>query len=247
MKLVAVMQPTFIPWIGYFALLDAVDVFIFLDKVQFTKPSWQMRNFMRGPNGPVLISLNIQRKPSKPLICDTHLANNGFEVKLLKKIEMLIKTKPFSDHAMNILSEAFLTCEGKLSVLNRTIINKIASAVGIHTPTHLESELPVRETEKSMRILKITEHFNGSCYLSPIGSKEYLQVSNPFAKSDVSLRFFNYVHPSYPQGKEGFLSHMSALEAFATVGPDKFLSLIRQGVNPPLAIQELSDGTNEKI
>ena len=89
MKLVAVMQPTFIPWIGYFALLDAVDVCIFLDKVQFTKRSWQMRNFMRGPNGPVLISLNIQGKPSRPLICDTHLANNGFEVKLLKKIEML--------------------------------------------------------------------------------------------------------------------------------------------------------------
>ena len=247
MKSVAIMQPTFMPWIGYFALLDAVDVFIFLDNVQFTKPSWQMRNFLRGPDGPVLLSLSIARKPSKPLICDTRLAENGFEIKLIKKIEMLIKTKRFSDHAMNIVSEAFATCEGSLSVLNRAIIKKIAGVVGIDTATYLESELPVIAAEKSMQVLKLTEYFDAGFYISPIGSMDYLSGSNHFENSNIELRFFNYEHPSYPQGNNEFLSHMSALEAFATVGPDSFLSLIRKGVNAPLTMQEVLESAHEKL
>ena len=208
MKSVAIMQPTFMPWIGYFALLDAVDVFIFLDNVQFTKPSWQMRNFLSGTDGPVLLSLSIARKPSKPLICDTRLAENGFEVKLIKKI---------------------------------------AEVVGIDTATYLESELPVAMAEKSMRILKLTEYFDGDFYISPIGSMDYLSDSNHFDTSNIRLRFFNYEHPSYPQGNNEFLSHMSALEAFATVGPDYFLSLIRKGVNAPLTMQEVLESAHEKL
>ena len=53
MKKVAIMQPTFLPWIGYFSLIDKVDEFIFLDNVQFDKRSWQQRNKIKTKTGAV--------------------------------------------------------------------------------------------------------------------------------------------------------------------------------------------------
>ena len=247
MKFIAAMQPTFIPWVGYFAMLDTVDEFIFLDDVQFTKPSWQMRNFLRGPDGPVLLSLSVARKPSKPLICNTHLAKNGFEIKIMRTVETLFKTAQFADYAVNVVAEAFATCEDNLSILNCNIIKRISKLVGINTPTHLSTELPVRPSEKSMRLLDLARYFKADCYLSPVGSLDYLRDSNHFETSEVMLQFFNYVHPHYPQGGEEFLSHMSALEALAHIGPGEFLATIRQGVNSPLTMQEVLESAHEKL
>ena len=247
MKFIAAMQPTFIPWIGYFAMLDAVDEFIFLDDVQFTKRSWQMRNFLKGSDGPVLLSLSVSGKPTRPLIKDTRLSEGGFESKILRTIATLCKTAQFGDYAVDIVSEAFSTCEGSLSVLNCTIIKKISEVVGINTPIHLASKLPVEPGEKSMRLLNFGQYFAADCYLSPVGSMNYLRDSNHFDVSKVLLRFFNYTHPSYPQGYGEFLSHMSALDALAQVGPERFLSLIRQGVNAPLTMQEVLESAHEKL
>lgn len=247
MKFMAAMQPTFMPWIGYFAMLDTVDEFIFLDDVQFTKRSWQMRNFLKGPEGPILLSLSVAGKPSRPLICDTRLSESGFEIKIMRTIETLFKTAQFADYAVNIVSSAFATCGGNLSVLNCNIIRKISKLVGINTPTHLSSKLPVGPREKSMRLLDLARYFKADCYLSPVGSLDYLRDSNHFETSEVMLQFFNYVHPHYPQGGGEFLSHMSALEALAHIGPGEFLATIRQGVNSPLTMQEVLESTHEKL
>ena len=247
MKYVSVMQPTFLPWLGYFALLDSVDTFIYLDDVQFEKRGWQMRNFIKGANGPVMLSLNVKSKPSRPLICDTQLADTGFEIKLLRTIENLLRPAPFSDQAINLVKESFEISGGSLSFLNRTIIKKISDLVGINTPTYLASELKLDKSEKAIRHLNFTKYFDGDCYLSALWSAEYINESNPFLLSEVKLRFIKYVHPTYDQIGPKFLSHMSAIEALANVGADDFLSLIRTGIKKPMTLDEVFEGSNEKI
>ena len=59
MKSIAIMQPTFLPWIGYFSLINSVDEFIFLDNVQFDKRSWQQRNHAKTAQGPIWLSLPV--------------------------------------------------------------------------------------------------------------------------------------------------------------------------------------------
>lgn len=68
----AIMQPTYIPWIGYFDLIDKVDVFVFYNDVQLTKRSWQVRNRIKVPNGEVWLTIPIKKtkKRNETLIMD---------------------------------------------------------------------------------------------------------------------------------------------------------------------------------
>ena len=62
MTSVAIMQPTYLPWLGYFALMDRVDIFVFLDSVQFERRSWQQRNRIKGPDGPRMLTVPVFKK-----------------------------------------------------------------------------------------------------------------------------------------------------------------------------------------
>ena len=84
-KTVAIMQPSFMPWIGYFDLMDQVYTFIFLDNVQFEKQTWQQRNKIRTPNG--LEWLTIPVKVSGKFgqnICDVEISVQQFPKKQIK-------------------------------------------------------------------------------------------------------------------------------------------------------------------
>ena len=62
MTTVAIMQPTYLPWLGYFALMDRVDTFVYLDSVQFARRSWQQRNRIRSADGEVMLTIPVAKK-----------------------------------------------------------------------------------------------------------------------------------------------------------------------------------------
>ena len=72
---IAIMQPTFCPWIGYFVMIARVDAFVFLDCVQFQKQSWHSRNKIKVNDAPFLISLHLQKAPLQTLIQDMRLCD----------------------------------------------------------------------------------------------------------------------------------------------------------------------------
>ena len=74
MKTVAIMQPTYLPWIGYFSLMDQVDTFVFLDSVQFDKRSWQQRNRIKTSQGELFLTV--------PLITKGRQSQKIFEVEI---------------------------------------------------------------------------------------------------------------------------------------------------------------------
>ena len=62
MRTAAIMQPTYLPWMGYFDLMDQSDVFVFLDSVQFDKRSWQQRNRIKTPTGELMLTVPVSSK-----------------------------------------------------------------------------------------------------------------------------------------------------------------------------------------
>lgn len=236
------MQPTFIPWMGFFALMHLANDFVFLDDVQFSKQSWQSRNRIKGPNGVVMLSLAVSRDVSKPLIADVALAGNGFERKLLNSVRGALGKAPYFALVEDILGRAFAIAQpgsmGSLARLNIAIINDVARVLGLTMRCHRASELGFPEGEKSARLLRFAEHFGSKTYLSPAGSSGYLAKANPFEGSATSLRFINFTHPVYSQGKGAFLSHMGIIDALAHIGPDATAAAIAAGIGPS---QKLSD------
>ena len=241
MTSVAIMQPTFLPWLGYFALIDSVDHFVFLDDVQMSKQSWQTRNRIKGPNGPIMLSLGVARKPSKPLICEAKLAETGFEAALLKTVSANLGRAPHFDVVEDILKRSFETSGATVASLNIAIIDKIAEVSGISTPRYRSSDMKVQSTgTRSGRLIEICEYFKADTYLSPVGAHDYLTEEGEFDDSATALRFLNYDHPIHPQFFGAFESHMAAIDALAHVGPDAFLDLVRSGIKPALSADEVA-------
>ena len=90
---IAIMQPTFLPWLGYFAMIDHVDTFVFLDDVQYIKRSWQCRNQIKSAQG--ILTLTVPCKQEKTPICNIKIDNPFFYRKLVRSIEQSYSKAPF--------------------------------------------------------------------------------------------------------------------------------------------------------
>jgi hypothetical protein len=241
------MQPTFLPWLGYFALIDQADVFVFLDDVQFSKQSWQSRNRVSGPNGPVLLSLPVARKPSKPLIRDARLADKPILPEILPRVEGSLGRAPCWSRIERLLTEGLAAPEAGLAEVNIRLIEAIAGELGLGAEFRRSSRLELPRIDKSDRLLRMCETLGADTYLSPMGSIGYLREANPFFEGGIRLRFQNFEHPVYEQRWGAFQSHMSVVDAIAHVGADETLSLVRQGTGDPYTMDEALEVCREDM
>ena len=248
MTTVVIMQPTFLPWLGYFAMIEAAEHFVFLDDVQFSKQSWQSRNRILAPSGEAqLVSLSIARKPSKPLIHEARLAETGFETALLQTVRQSYAKTPHGGLAADLLEDSFAAAKGNLGTLNACFIKSFADLIGIKAQFHHSSQMGVTGGGRSDRLLNLTQALGGETYLSPVGSLGYLAGDNPFEASPVDLRFLNFTHPEYPQGRHPFVSHLAAIDALAHLGPDAVRPMLIDGLGEALTLTALEGHTDERI
>lgn len=239
MKTVAIMQPTFIPWLGYFALMDSADEFVYLDDVQYVKRSWQSRNRIRSGSDELMLSLGVDKKTTTTSISDVRFSDSHKHKKLMKTLKANLGKAPHFELCEFIVDRAFADSDGYLSRFNTGTIDRIADVCGINTQRILASDLKIEAQEKATRLLAFCENLGASHYLSPVGSYDYLAEYNPFENSAVELRFINYQHPEYSQGKNSFKPFMACVDALAWVGPHEFLNVVRTGIEAPFDISDL--------
>jgi len=238
---VAIMQPTFLPWLGYFALLDAVDEFVYLDDVQLVRRSWHVRNRIRTGGGTAMVSLNVVGKPSRPTIAEARLARTGFEKALARTISSALAKAPYRAMVESLIDEAFTAAGDSLVALNIGLVEGVARRVGIGGRRRRSSELGIPAMDKSDRLYAICRTLGAEEYLSPVGSAAYLAESDPFAASSIALRFLNYEPRPYPQAPgTPFESHLAAIDALAWLGPDEFLPLVRSGIGRSMTLDEVT-------
>lgn len=236
-----IMQPTFIPWSGYFNLISEADEFVFLDDVQFEKRSWQSRNAILVGGKRYFLSLqvskgNFDRKIDEVLLFqEPHWRQN-----LCKTLIHTYGKHPFPEAiepALNALKDVSLT---KLSEFNINIIEKLCQLLGLETKWHRSSEIGTIG-KRSEKLLAICNTLNCSEYLSPIGAKDYIEEDNLFSNSNITVTFQNFSPGPYVQkNSDEFISHLSIVDVIANIGPKAAAEYIKTG---NLAIQCRS--TNE--
>ena len=238
---VAVMQPTFLPWMGYFALMSEVDAFVFLDDVQFVKRSWQRRNRLAGPNGEVVVGLPVAGKPSRPLLSEARLADQPIVEEIMPRIEGCLGKAPHWPLLEAMLERAFTRIPEGLSAVNIQLIRDMAEALNFTPQIMVSSQMNLPQVDRASRFPTICRALGATRYHSPVGSAEYLAEDRPFDGTEITLTFQNFHHPVYDQGKGAFLSHMAAADAFARLGPEATRDLILSGVHSPLSETELRE------
>jgi len=226
---VSISQPTYLPWTGYFDLILKSDYFIFLDDVQLEKQSWQTRNRLRTISGDILwLSVPVRKSPLSSLIKDIEIAPNppGWRRKQMKSVNACLSRASFFNEIHELVESIFSQPFTSLCDNNIAIIKLICSHLGIKTNFYLSSSLGISGSRED-RLLSICKHFGASTYYSNKGSSAYLSpFHSQFTTSGISLKFQEWPHPIYSQGKLDFFSHLSILDALAYMGKSQLLSFM---------------------
>lgn len=231
---VAIMQPTFLPWVGYFALMERVDRFVFLDDVQFDKRSWQQRNRIKTANGPLWLTVPVLAKGRRDqIILDAHVQPDArFADAARKTLEHAYGKAAFFDPVMNRLAPEFDRAEEGLCALNLGLIEALCDLMGLSVETVRSSQTPVTST-KAERLADLCRIHGATDYVSPPGSKDYLDGDDALDRVGVSLKYFAYEHPIWPQLHGGFEPYMSALDLVMNALPDA-RAIVRSGIGPDI-------------
>jgi len=231
----AIMQPTYNPWLGYFDLIDKVDVFVFLDVVQLTKRSWQVRNRIKTPKGELLLSIPVKKTASrKDLLIKDTLINDDFpwREKHINSIRYNYSRAEHFDEVFPVIRDLILQNTNLLADFNIQIIKSIAERIGIRTEFIRASQLGKLTGKKDELLKNICLLINCDVYISPPGSAEYIESKAPggeIAKASVELYYHNYKHPIYRQLYGDFIPYMGIFDLLLNEGFDNALNIIKSG------------------
>ena len=184
---VGIMQPYFFPYIGYFQLIDSVDLYVNLDHVNFMKRSYMVRNVVK--NGTAINVPIIEASQNKKCTESYTQTDEKYVEKFLKKIESLYRNQPnFSKVNDLLFSDSSVWCRGlSISQLNLHFIKIICAYLSIDTKI-VETSEGLTERRKSKGLQDIVHTFDGSVYVNSIGGRA-LYSKEEFENSGIELRF----------------------------------------------------------
>lgn len=217
----AILQPTFLPWAGYFRMMIEVDRFVFLDNVQLARRSWQVRNRIILNKHEHWIVMPIRQAGRR----DQTIANTEFtedrqwRLKLGRMLHHAYTHHPFFLDIEGLIALIESGEQAQLADLNIALIMHCAKQLGIETPCVRSSEIPLESLQRTERLIEICRHFGCDTYLSPLGSADYLEADGFTRYDDIKLEFAHYIPPTYSQrGVESFISHLSIIDVVANLG-----------------------------
>ena len=211
-KRVAVMQPYFFPYIGYFHLLHAVDFFVLYDNIQYTKKGWINRNrFLRdGTDAVFTIPL---RKASDFLCVDEREVAESFDRrKLLKRIQAAYQKAPFFETAMELFARSVEFREANLFRFIKHSIGLLCEHLHISTTIIDSSSLNVDHNLSGQdKVLAFCDALGAATYVNAIGGRELYDAMS-FESQGIQLRFIQSVPRTYKQLDHPFVAWLSILD-----------------------------------
>lgn len=228
-----ILQPTYMPWLGYFEMIDATEQFIVFDHVQFEPGSWQQRNQIRGPNGPILLTIPVLSDGTQSIsIAEKRIDyRQGWVRKHIRSIESAYRKAPYFDRYMDGIRSILSVEPEKLVDLTLPMIRFVADGLGIKTVLRRSSEVLSAEDEKQLdktgRVINLCRKMGVNMLYDGAAAAAFLETER-MRSSGVEIVFQQYEHPTYPQVGRGFLSHMSAIDLLFNCG-DESLSILRSG------------------
>lgn len=212
-KTVAVMQPYFFPYIGYFQLIAASDVFVFYDDVNYINRGWINRNNILLNGTAHLITLPLEGASQNKLINQIGITSDEKQLgKLLKTVQSAYAKAPEITVIMSMLENWFSRSYSSIAEFNRITTQEICDYLGIHTKLIPSSgQYANKELKAQYRVLDICKQETASVYLNPIGGLE-LYADNIFDEAGIQLKFIKAVPQFYTQNSAQFVPFLSIID-----------------------------------
>lgn len=217
---VVILQPGYLPWLGFFDQLRRADVFVIYDDVQYTKRDWRSRNRIKTQTGEKYLTVPvINRGRFSQLIKETEIDySQNWQHKHLATILTSYKRAPFFENYYLGLEKILNSKPKYLLELNTQIINTCANWLGIKTPLIFSSDLNIAGSSTS-RLVNICKHLKADSYLTGDAASAYLD-SSLFDLAGIKLEYHGYKHPFYKQLYPPFLLYMSIIDLLFNHGSE---------------------------
>ncbi len=225
--IVAIHQPQYLPWLGYFDKIDQADAFCYLDNVQYKKNEWQNRNRLKTVQGWQWLTVPVRyRFPQKIIEVAVNETENWRHKHIRAMVTNYTKAPYFEDY-FPVIDSALKHNFENIGDLNIHMITQIREILGMNNkPVVRASEIQLSD-DPTGRLVDICEYFKGSTYLSGQDGNKYMDMEQ-FKKRGIKVISQKYDHPEYPQCFGDFQSHMSIIDLIFNCGPES-LAIIRKG------------------
>jgi hypothetical protein len=213
-KKIAIMQPYFLPYLGYFQLMNVVDEFVIYDNIQFSKRGWIHRNRILQNGQPAYVSLPL-KKDSDFLDINQRFLSDSFKrdkEKLLFKIKGTYKKAPQFEKVFPIIEQIFNFNETNLFEYIYNSLEMLKDFLNIETKLIRSSEIDIDHNLKSQeKVIAISKALKAEYYINPEGGKD-LYAKNDFNDKQVNLQFHIFFPEPYQQFSSDFVSYLSIID-----------------------------------
>lgn len=217
MKL-AIMQPYFFPYLGYFQLIHAVDKFVIFDDVNYINKGWINRNRILVNQQPCYFIMPLKQASQNKLICDIDLDSSNWRDKLLKTIANTYRKSPFFADVFPVIEKIILFKTENVADFLANQLLELSKFIGIKTEFVLTSRVYENQSLSGQeRIIDICKREKTDVYLNAIGGQT-LYDSKTFSDAEIELQFIEMKPLPYPQKSTEFVPYLSIIDVLMNVG-----------------------------
>lgn len=228
MKKVAIIQSSYIPWKGYFDIINSADEFILLDNVQYTRRDWRNRNAVKDGDRLRWLTIPVtSRGRFHQRIDEVRVADHSWSRRHFNIVSGCYLHSPFFVNYEPLFAEAWSVAatEKHLAKINRIFIELICSILNIGTRI---TDAPVYSPEGrgSDLILDLCRKSGAQTYITGPAARSYL-IENDFRNAGIGVQWFSYEgYPEYPQQGSSFVHNVSIIDLIFNTGPGAFRHML---------------------
>lgn len=217
---VAVLQPGYLPWLGFFDQLRRADVFVYYDDVQYDKHGWRNRNRIKTQTGPTWLTVPVRHSGQGfQRTLDVEIdSRTPWQRKHVASLRQAYARAPYCRRYLAVLEELLQRKWERLVDLDIACVDLLAKWLGLQRQIERSSTLGI-EGERSERLLNICRHFGASTYVSGDSAQGYLDVAL-FERHGITVEWQRFVHPIYPQLHGEFAPFLSAVDLLFNCGEE---------------------------
>lgn len=211
MKL-GIMQPYFLPYIGYFQLIAAVDRFVVYDNIKYTKKGWINRNRFLQNGTDAMFSIPLKKDSDSLDVCERELASDFDREKLLNQLMGAYRRAPQFDRTFQLIEQVVRCPERNLFQFLHNSIVQVCAHLGIATPFTVSSTIPIDHgLHAEDKVLALCEALGATVYVNAIGGVE-LYSKQAFSERNIALHFIRSLPFEYFQFGEPFVPWLSIVD-----------------------------------
>jgi hypothetical protein len=227
-RVVAIMQPYWFPYIGYFQLISASDVFVLHDDVQYIKGGWVNRNRILFNGKDRMVTLPVEKGPhDSPINSRCYLDDGGkSRSRMLRLIDEAYAKAPQYRQVRPMIEELLAIADPNVASFNSQSIRRLCGYMGIVTPIVTSSELAKNNNLAGQeRVIEICRRLDATDYLNPIGGME-LYGEKAFKTAGITLHFLESLSERYLQFSDTWIPSLSVLDVLMFNSVDELRRLL---------------------